>query len=150
MRFASLGSGSQGNSLIVDDGETRLLLDCGFSARATVERLGRLSIAAEDIEPDFKLKVLGKNRKIDIAIFKPGQPHTEDNLYRAVVVEKEPKIGTKGAYRMRDPEEARKEFELLEAVMAEVESCDYGLWTNGLEFFFFKKEITALLEAIRK
>ena len=50
MRFASLGSGSQGNSLIVDDGETRLLLDCGFSARATVERLGRLSIAAEDID----------------------------------------------------------------------------------------------------
>ena len=50
MRFASLGSGSQGNSLIVDDGETRLLLDCGFSARATVERLARLSVAAEDID----------------------------------------------------------------------------------------------------
>jgi len=50
MRFASLGSGSQGNSLIVDDGDTKLLLDCGFSARATVERLGRLSIAAEDID----------------------------------------------------------------------------------------------------
>ena len=107
-------------------------------ARALIHEYG---IAAEDIEPDFKLKVLGKNRKIDIAIFKPGLPHTEENLYRAVVVEKEPKIGTKGAYRMRDPEEARKEFELLEAVMAEVESCDYGLWTNGLEFFFFKKEI---------
>ncbi len=43
---------------------------------------------------------------------------------------------------MRDPEEARKEFELLETVMAEVDSCDYGLWTNGLEFFFFKKEVT--------
>lgn len=50
MRFASLGSGSQGNSLIVDAGDTRLLLDCGFSVRATVERLGRLSIAAEDID----------------------------------------------------------------------------------------------------
>ncbi|MBS1229618.1 MAG: beta-lactamase domain protein [Proteobacteria bacterium] len=50
MRFASLGSGSQGNSLIVDGGDTKLLLDCGFSARATVERLGRLSIAAEDID----------------------------------------------------------------------------------------------------
>ena len=50
MRFASLGSGSQGNTLIVDAGDTRLLLDCGFSARATVERLGRLSIAAEDID----------------------------------------------------------------------------------------------------
>ena len=43
---------------------------------------------------------------------------------------------------MRDPDEARKEFELLEGVMAEVESCQYGLWTNGLEFFFFEKEVT--------
>jgi predicted metal-dependent RNase len=31
MRFASLGSGSQGNALIVDAGETKVLLDCGFS-----------------------------------------------------------------------------------------------------------------------
>ena len=93
-------------------------------ARAIIHEYG---IAAEDIEPDFKLKAQGKNRKLDLAIFKPGQPHTVDNLYRMVVVEKEPKIGTKGAYRMRDPDEARKEFELLEIVMAEVESCDYGL-----------------------
>ena len=50
LRFASLGSGSQGNALIVDAGDTRLLVDCGFSVRATVERLARLSIAAEDID----------------------------------------------------------------------------------------------------
>lgn len=49
MRFASLGSGSQGNCLIVDAGGTKLLLDCGFSARATVERLARLAVAAEEI-----------------------------------------------------------------------------------------------------
>ncbi len=108
-------------------------------ARAIIHEYG---IAAEDMQPDFKLKADGKNRKIDIAIFKPGTAHTVENLYRAVIVEKEPKVGTKGAYRMRDPEEARKEFEVLETVMAEVESCDYGLWTNGLEFFFFKKEVT--------
>ncbi|MER2540231.1 MAG: N-6 DNA methylase [Azonexus sp.] len=108
-------------------------------ARAIIHEYG---IAAEDMAPDFKLKIGGKNRKLDIAIFCPGTEHTAENLYRAVVVEKEPKLGTKGAYRMRDPEEARKEFELLETVMAEVGTCDYGLWTNGLEFFFFKKEVT--------
>lgn len=107
-------------------------------ARAIIHEYG---IAAEDMQPDFKLKLDGKNRKVDIAIFKPGTTHTAENLYRAVMVEKEPKVGTKGAYRMRDPEEARKEFEVLETVMAEVKSCDYGLWTNGLEFFFFKKEV---------
>ena len=50
IRFASLGSGSRGNSLVVDAGDTKLLLDCGFSARATVERLGRLAVAAESID----------------------------------------------------------------------------------------------------
>ena len=50
MRFASLGSGSRGNALIVDAGDTRVLLDCGFSVKATVERLGRLGIAAESID----------------------------------------------------------------------------------------------------
>jgi type I restriction enzyme M protein len=52
-------------------------------ARALIHEYG---IAAEDIEPDFKLKVLGKNRKIDIAIFKSrAAPHEDQNLYRAVV-----------------------------------------------------------------
>ncbi len=108
-------------------------------ARAIIHEYG---IAAEDMQSDFKLKVAGKNRKLDIAIFRVGTEHTIENLYRAVVVEKEPKLGAKGAYRMRDPEEARKEFDLLETVMAAVEHCKYGLWTNGLEFFFFQKEIT--------
>ncbi|MET3441585.1 type I restriction enzyme M protein [Variovorax paradoxus] len=108
-------------------------------ARAIIHEYG---IAAEDMEPDFKIKVGGKNRKLDIAVFQAGTAHVAENMYRAVMVEKEPKVGTKGAYRMRDPDEARKEFEVLEAAMAEVESCKYGLWTNGLEFFFFQKEIT--------
>lgn len=49
MRFASLGSGSRGNSLIVDAGDTKLLLDCGFSMRSTVSRLARLSVSPEEI-----------------------------------------------------------------------------------------------------
>jgi type I restriction enzyme M protein len=108
-------------------------------ARAIIHEYG---IAAEDMEPDYGVKVAGRNKRIDIAIFRPGTPHEDQNLYRAVAVDKEPKVGTKGAYRMRDPDEARKEFQLLEAVMAEVEACEYGLWTNGLEFFFFRKEVT--------
>ncbi|MFT3850690.1 MAG: MBL fold metallo-hydrolase [Propionivibrio sp.] len=49
MRFASLGSGSRGNSLVVEAGASRVLLDCGFSAKSTLERLGRLGLAGEDI-----------------------------------------------------------------------------------------------------
>ena len=46
MRFASLGSGSEGNALVVEAGRSRVLLDCGFSATETVRRLARL-----DLEP---------------------------------------------------------------------------------------------------
>ena len=49
MRFASLGSGSRGNALIVDAGDTKLLLDCGFSTRSTIERLSRLGVQPEEI-----------------------------------------------------------------------------------------------------
>ena len=49
MRFASLGSGSQGNSLVVEVGGTRVLLDCGFGLAATVVRLARLGLVPDDI-----------------------------------------------------------------------------------------------------
>ncbi len=44
MRFASLGSGSKGNCLIVEEKNTRLLLDCGFSTKEITARLFRLGI----------------------------------------------------------------------------------------------------------
>jgi phosphoribosyl 1,2-cyclic phosphodiesterase len=44
MRFASLGSGSDGNGLVVEAGDTRVLIDCGFGVRDTVARLARLGL----------------------------------------------------------------------------------------------------------
>jgi phosphoribosyl 1,2-cyclic phosphodiesterase len=38
IRFASLGSGSAGNALLVESGATTLMLDCGFGLRETVTR----------------------------------------------------------------------------------------------------------------
>ena len=49
MRFASLGSGSEGNGLVVEVGDTRVLIDCGFRARDTVARLARLGLAPDSI-----------------------------------------------------------------------------------------------------
>lgn len=49
MRFASLGSGSRGNALVVEVRQTRLLLDCGFGIRETVARLARLELRPEDL-----------------------------------------------------------------------------------------------------
>lgn len=49
MRFASLGSGSAGNCMVVEQASTRLLLDCGFGVRETINRLQRLALTPEDI-----------------------------------------------------------------------------------------------------
>lgn len=49
MRFASLGSGSAGNGLIVNTQSTCLLLDCGFGLREAVMRLNRLNILPEQL-----------------------------------------------------------------------------------------------------
>ena len=44
IRFASLGSGSEGNGLIVEAGSTRILIDCGFNLAETKARLARLGL----------------------------------------------------------------------------------------------------------
>lgn len=44
MRFASLGSGSEGNALLVVKNNTRVLMDCGFGLQDTVSRLARLGV----------------------------------------------------------------------------------------------------------
>jgi phosphoribosyl 1,2-cyclic phosphodiesterase len=50
MRFASLGSGSRGNALLIEAGTTRVLIDAGFGPREMARRLERLGIAAPDVE----------------------------------------------------------------------------------------------------
>lgn len=49
MRFASLGSGSRGNALVVEAGQTGVLLDCGFSVREIVRKLDRLGLSPDNL-----------------------------------------------------------------------------------------------------
>ena len=50
MRFASLGSGSRGNALLVEAGNTRVLIDAGFGPREMSRRLERLGLAAGAVD----------------------------------------------------------------------------------------------------
>jgi len=50
VRFASLGSGSEGNGLVVEAGGTRVLVDCGFGVRDTAARLRRIGLAPDDLD----------------------------------------------------------------------------------------------------
>jgi len=58
MRFSSLGSGSEGNALLVAAGtknscpgtrQTQVLMDCGFGLKDTIFRLARLGVSPEQL-----------------------------------------------------------------------------------------------------
>jgi phosphoribosyl 1,2-cyclic phosphodiesterase len=49
VRVSVLGSGSSGNSVFLQAGNTRLLVDAGFSARNVAERLDMLGVAPQSI-----------------------------------------------------------------------------------------------------
>ncbi len=50
MRFASIGSGSEGNGLVVEAGSTRIMIDCGFGVRDTAARLARIGVAPDSLD----------------------------------------------------------------------------------------------------
>jgi phosphoribosyl 1,2-cyclic phosphodiesterase len=49
INFASLGSGSAGNALLVESGATCVMVDCGFGQRETLRRLARLGRDPADL-----------------------------------------------------------------------------------------------------
>ena len=49
MQFASLGSGSAGNSFLVKQNKSILMIDCGFAIQDIVSRLDRLNESPENI-----------------------------------------------------------------------------------------------------
>ncbi len=50
MRFASLGSGSEGNALVVQAGASTVMIDCGFGVKETLRRCARIGLAPEKID----------------------------------------------------------------------------------------------------
>lgn len=48
-RFASLGSGSKGNSTLVQFDSVNILIDCGFTAKEAVWRLSQIGLAPESL-----------------------------------------------------------------------------------------------------
>lgn len=97
------------------------------------------NIALEDMQADFVVGS-GKNRKvIDIAIFHHQREHSVLNLSRAVICRPMPASG-RNVTRLRDPEEAKKDLQILQEIMEQVETCEYGLWTNKLDIFYLERE----------
>src|SRR4029450_6034617 len=97
-------------------------------------------LSPESMESDFPIpiEVGGKRRrkKVEIAIFDYDKEHTLENLRRVVVCRPEPKNGKRGGTKLRDHQQAANDLEELKEFMTAVPTCQYGLWTNGLDMFF--------------
>lgn len=102
-------------------------------ARALIHEYG---FSPEDMEIDFSI---GARKKVDVAIFHHDKAHTVENLGRAALCRPEPNVG-RNTTRIRDFEQAAKDLDEVESIMRDVDAIQYGLWTNGLEFFFIEKE----------
>ena len=113
--------------------ETRKELVRQRVVRALIHEYG---FSPEDMEVGYSI---GGRKKVDVAIFHHGKEHTIENLGRAVICRQEPIVG-KNAVRIRDFEQAANDLDEIETIMRDVDSVKFGLWTNGLEFFFVEKE----------
>ena len=111
-------------------------------ARALSQEYG---ISTADMERDFQIRVNrdGQRRatkKADIAIFEHGTLHTLENLCRVVVCKPEPR-GGRSVTKIRTFEQAGKDLDELEALLGTeaTPQVEYGMWTNGIDFFFLEK-----------
>ncbi len=86
-RFASLGSGSRGNSTLLEWEQGTLLVDCGFSVKEAQQRLERFEKAPEDLtailvtheHSDHIKGVAALARRYDLPVYMtPGTYHSRD------------------------------------------------------------------------
>lgn len=114
-------------------------------ARALFHEYG---ISVDDMARDFPIpiEIEGRRRGVkraDIAVFAPDSKHTLDNLQRVVVCKPEPKLG-RTVTKIRTHEQAQRDLEELELLLGTPQTphVRYGMWTNGLDFFFLYREST--------
>ncbi|MCA0028279.1 MULTISPECIES: N-6 DNA methylase [unclassified Mesorhizobium] len=87
--------------------ERRLVLELGFQP--------------SNIRIEFPIKVGSATKKIDIAIFKPGDPHVQENVW--IIVE---------CKRDNIPPADKKEgVGQLQSYLAACANSQWGMWTNG-------------------
>ncbi len=91
-----------------------------------------------DLAASYKPKIPRTgNKTFDIAIFRPGTEHINDNVQRIIVCQTK-----KQAVKLRSFDEAAGDLDKLRELMQLIPSCHLGMWTNGFEEFFLQAEHT--------
>lgn len=84
---------------------------------------------ARDCEPEFPIKAGSSRKRVDVVVFHPGKPHTQENAY--ILVE------TKRAGV--NPHGRSDGIEQLRSYLSSCLNAQYGIWTNGDEQFCLAK-----------
>jgi len=90
-----------------------------------------------DMERDFTVVYTdpdsGKNKKqkVELVIFDKGKEHNQENIIRICVVQDD---------NVKETDKKKGLTATLENGMGAVESCEFGLWANGLTHHFLQKE----------
>jgi type I restriction enzyme M protein len=91
-----------------------------------------------DLRTNYNPAIQGHGRKrIDIAIFRPGAEHTNENLQRIIVCKNQKKRD-----KLRSFDEAEADLRGLKELMELLPAVTLGMWTNGQEEFLFQVERT--------
>ncbi len=89
-----------------------------------------------DLEVNYNPAIQGHGRKrVDVAIFRPGAEHTNENLQRIIICKTQRKRD-----QLRSFAEAETDLRGLKELMELLPAVTLGMWTNGQEEFLFQVE----------
>ena len=92
----------------------------------------------ENMERDFSITYVDpesgktKKQKIDLVVFENGTAHKQENIIRICFIQDE---------KTKDNDKNKGAEATLKYIMGALENCEFGLWSNGLTYLFFQKEI---------
>lgn len=89
-----------------------------------------------DLEVNYNPRIRGQGRKrIDIAIFRPGTEHDNNNLQRIIVCKSQKKRD-----KLRSIAEADADLRELKELLELIPAATLAMWTNGQEEFLLQVE----------
>ncbi len=90
----------------------------------------------DDLEVSYHPRIQGHMRKrVDIAVFRPGAEHSNDNLQRIIVCKHQ-----SSRNKLRSFEEADADLQGIKELLELLPVATLGMWTNGQEEFLFQVE----------
>jgi len=95
----------------------------------------------DDMQRDFKIEYTdpetgkSKKQKVELVVFENNKPHEQEHIIRICCIQDE---------KVKEKDSKKGLSATLENAMGAVESCEFGLWTNGGSMHFLQKEPDAM------